>query len=219
MFLRNVACALLIGAVNTMAAASSLPKDPILDQGVPPCHSYEFLEGSDQCAYFEKLGEPPYPVTRPDETKLAFRLTRGIGERVPVITLRIEILDDNRALLKAYEATPNGGILFEGLTWLGTPDVARILAAADRYGFWSLPEKVSYAPHSETKDGMETVVICMSGLTIAGIKSGARHVVDRQCPEGNNDEKPLGMWHDLLRIAHAHFPDLAADKYWQAELN
>jgi hypothetical protein len=170
------------------------------------------------CGYFERLGEPPYPVTMPDRTRLSLRFTRSVGERAPSITLRFEVIDEDHTLLKAYETAPSE-IMFEGKTWLSSRDTSRLLSSVAKYGFWSIPEKVPYPKVAKDSRGVESVVVCQAGLTIAGLEVGRHHVVDRLCPEANGEDKSLELWDAALHIAREHFPDLAGGPAWRNEVN
>jgi len=217
------ACVLLGMLAGRAFAGTEIP-DKAIDWPPPvPCSTYVFLEGRDVCALLETLNEPPYPLTRVGQTKLAFRLIWSVGERAPSIVIRTEIFDKNSAIIKAYEVAPSG-VLVEGLSRLKADEISTIVDAATTSDFWSQetrdlePASVQGATTENAKHD-EVVIVCMSGLTIAGMNAQTDHVVSRECPHEKGNAKLLAFGQAMLRIARQHFPDLATDKPWSDELD
>jgi hypothetical protein len=146
-----------------------------------------------------------------------------LGEFLPVVTIRIEVLGSTKALVRAYESSYDGTqYIVEGTAWLSAIEIQRLLDDTDKYAFWTMPEKSDAAKscdiESNDSKNMQCVAVCNSGLTIVGMEAGKLHVVDRNCAELKGDGM-LEFSREALRIARSHFPDLASDRIWKSELN
>ena len=215
----SLVCAVLIAVgisfVSARAEDLQIPNDPIQPYGPDylACKTYGFLEGADDCSTLEFLGEPPEPVTDKD-TRLAFRLIWGRGDRKnETIVLRFEIQSPIRGFFAVHQEG-NGHIFLDGRAPLTSDDIAAVVRASARQQFWTLANKAE-TPSLPNKDGVEQVLICYDGFTLAGMKSGVRQVLSRRCPMQGKPDPAVDLARAFLKIARKHFPDWATEKdFW-----
>jgi hypothetical protein len=151
---------------------------------------------------------------------LDIKLVWSIGDRGTTISVAYELNSADEGVLKVDEKTNAGFLLSQGFARLPNDEIARVSRAEKVANIWSLPKSI---PSSDViqkgANGIDTVLICYSSMTLSEAREATRVTINRECPTDKDSQRAVAFGRDLIRMAQKHFPDIASLDIWQEELN